>query len=572
MLNQTLTTKNIENIFPDNLFLIAGGREGSPSNTFEPSDAFIAKRLTKDNIAKVINRNNWIINTVYDVWTPETESTNYYVFNSNNDIIYVCVGNNPNGRVDQHGNYLSTQEPIHTNGVQTYSDGYSWLVLFKLDYTQDLFLTGSEIPIPNWSTTKNYNTLNLQYASDCSSGSTSFGACCLYYTKDTKDAFTGITHLAGDLTDITMFSTCYECSEFAKRLNKEKVFINGVTAGGITVDHTYLNPLCGATVAVKTLITDLTNNINYINSNSSANFQYNLINNQNTRGIVSASINLGNLKPSERRITKANPAVVVIDPEGAGADIQLLTTPISYGIYEIYGIRVNAPGSGYVFPSFYIDGYQSSSLNDLINLYIYPDNVFEDPTKMIPTTTTVVRCELLEDDIRSTIINNKLIKFALMTDPVEYATGTSAVYAEGDTSIYSMQSKVLARKTENYTVTPTSSFISTPPTLITPENGEIENMTKNSYKAYVSAIKNTDGKIFNGSVWIDGWELSVNDTPEAFTVNDEINIQGVSHTVISVETPVLDKNISYFSVTPTDIELSEISTNKSYSATIRVNT
>jgi len=574
MLNQTLTSKTLENSIPENVFLVAGGRDSSAPYVFDSSDAFIAKRISKDSIAKVIKRKDWIYGVVYEPWTSEIDSSkNYYALNTNNDVVYVCIKNNPNGRVDQTGVYLSTQEPTHSLGIQSYSDGYTWLALFKLDPTQALFLTSTEIPIPNFIINKRYSNLSSQYNLDCGSGVTAFGTCCLYYKNTFKDPFSGVTYTAGSLTDHTLFSTCYQCTDIAKKLNKQKVFISGVTAGGITGSHTINNPLCGATIAVETLITNLTNNLDYITTNSSSRFQYDLITNHETikRGILAATINLEDLTTTQKRITTSNPSIIVADPQGSGADIQLLTTQISHGVHEIYGIKVNNPGSGYVLPSFSIEGYSSSELNDVINLYVYPDNLFEEPTKIIPSISVVIRSELTEQEIRSTIINNRLTKLALITSPIDLTTEAENIYAEGDSTVYSMQTSVLAKAVDVAEMPgilpPTGT-----PIIVTPENAEIENVTKNSYKAYVSAIKNTDGKIYDGSFWVTGWELAVNDVSGAFAVNDEVLIQGITHTIISVTEPQLDREVEYFSVTSTNIELPEIPTNRSYSTVIRVNT
>ena len=576
MLNQTITSNNLENSLPENLFLVVGGREGSPQSTFDASDAFFAKRISKDSIARVINRIDWTENTIYEPWTNEitSENKNYYVLNPSNDIVYVCIKNNPKGRVDLSGSYLSTQAPTHTNGLQTYSDGYQWLALFKLDYTQSLFQTSKEIPIPYFGVYKKFNTLTAQYTENCTSGITTFGACCLYHKNAYKDPFSGLTYTAGQLTDLTIFSTCSECSDLAKNLDKQKVFLSGMTAFGITTSHESYNPLCPLSVEAETLETNLQSNLDYINANSTSKFQYDAILNHKSieNGILAATINLGDLPPIQRRIGTANPTVNIIDPSGSGAEVKLLTTPISTGVHEIYGIEVISPGSGYVFPSFYIEGYQSSSFNDLISIYTYPNKLFEDPSIMIPPTSFVVRSEIGDSEIRNTVINTSFTKLALAKAVKDITSDAEIIHAEANTNIYTLQSKVLAKKTDDDGGVSTTYFVPPSATLIVPTNGEIENITKNSYNAYVSSIKNTDGRIFDGTNWKEGWELAVNDVSEAFEVGDEILIDNVSHTVISVENPTINKEMSYFSVTPTNIQLSQIPLNRSYSAVIRVDT
>lgn len=574
MLNQTLLSKNIEKSFPENVFLILGGRENTPSEFFDSSDAFLAKRISKNNIVKVIKRVDWTNNQIYDTWNSDGDA--YYVFNPDNEIVYICIKNNPNGRVDQTGTHLSTQKPSHDTGLYTYSDGYQWLALFKVDYNSNIFLTNSEIPVPDFNLYSQFSTLNQEYSRDCSSGVTSFGACCLYYKEAFKEPFSGITYEAGAITDHTIFSTCYECTDIAEKLNKSKLFLIGVTASGITTDHVLANPLCPQSILVEDRLAYLQNNLNYITPNSSSRFEYNslLFYQDKTDGILTATIDLSNLTKEQKLVTKSNPKVIVVDPVGTGADIDLLTTRISHGVYEVYGIRVNTPGSNYTLPSFYIENNETSVLNDTIELYLYPSDLFETPTKIIPPSSTVVRTDILEDEIRNNIINTSFTKIALAYDIMDYDTQTANLYGKANSSVYSLQSKVVAKKTYNSEVIPESLVGGYTSILTVPDNGVIENVTKNSYEAYVSAIKNYNGLIYDeaNSVWRSGWELSVNDTRGSFEVNDEILIDGESHTVISVEEPVIEKKMEYYSVTPVNIQLPEVNTNKSYSIVIRVNT
>jgi len=576
MLNQTITSNNLENSLPENLFLIVGGRTDSPQTTFDGSDAFFAKRIPKTAIARVVKKTEWI-EGVYDVWTDEITSTDkkYYVLNTNNDTVYICIKNNPYGRVDLSGSYISTIAPNHTNGLQAYSDGYTWLALFKLDYTQPLFETNTEIPVPYFGVNKVHSTLTNQYQEDCPSGATTFGCCCLYYTTNYKDPFSGITYAAGSLTDQTIFSTCSECSDLSQILDKQKVFLSGITAGGITTSHQAYNPLCPSTVDVQTLQTTIKNNLDYINENSTNRFQYDAIVNHLPieRGILAATINLGDLPPVQRRINKANPLVNVVDPSGSGAEIQLITQPVSTGVYEITGIQVLNPGTNYTFPSFSIDGYESSSLNDTINVYVYPDKLFENPSIMIPSTSLVVKAEITDSEIRNTVINTGFTKVALAKNLIDTTSNTETKYAFGDSTIYKLQTKVLAKKTDDDGGISSTYFVQPEATLVVPEMGEIENITKNSYKAYVSSIKNTDGRIFDGINWKEGWELAVNDIIGSFSVNDELVIDGVSHTVISVEEPVVNKQkINYYSTTPVNIQLAPTPVNRTYSVVLKLDT
>ena len=61
----------------------------------------------------------------------------------------------------------------------------------------------------------------------------------------------------------------------------------------------------------------------------------------------------------------------------------------------------------------------------------------------------VVRAEITEEEIRNNIINDQITKLALMTTPVDAQTNMPKIYAEGDSSVYSLQSTVLAKRKDS---------------------------------------------------------------------------------------------------------------------------
>jgi hypothetical protein len=192
---------------------------------------------------------------------------------------------------------------------------------------------------------------------------------------------------------------------------------------------------------------------------------------------------------------------------------------------------------------------------------------------MIPASSLVIRAEIADSEIRSTVINSNFTKIAIAKSLIGISGDAEIIHAKADSSIYSMQSKVLAKKTDDDGGISSTYFVQPEPTLVVPETGEIENITKNSYKAYVSSIKNTDGRIFDGINWKEGWELAVNDIIGSFAINDEVIIDNISHTVILVENPIVNKQkIEYYSVTPTNIQLTQKPSNRSYSVVLRLDT
>jgi hypothetical protein len=575
MLNPNITTQTLQSSIPENLFLAIGGRANSESGVFDPSDNFLLKRIPKANASLIIPRKDWSTGEVYIPWKPNTTTDdNYYAWNSKNGILYVCLSNTPNNTVGESGAYLTTQEPTHTSGKQSYSDGYTWLALWQVDYTNDNFITPTTIPVPTFDVKGSYNSLTLQYATPCGSGYTSFGACCLYYKETVSDPFSGVTHAAGSLDDHTIFSSCYECTEIAKALNKESLFVSGVSAAGVTQNHTSGNPLCPSSITIKTLKDKLTDNINFLAPNSSNLFQLNAITNHesNERGIMSATINFGDIRPPQRRISTPNPRVVVVDPDATSeAVVYLKTMQVGTNSHEIYGIEVVSSGSGYTIPSFYIEGYETSVFNSLIELYMYPPALFENPTALIPPNKYLVQADITEQDIRDNIINTSFTKLALTTSAKDAITGTENTYADAESTVYSMQALAKVEKVNGEP--PLSPAL--PPELVAVElpSGFIVNQSTGKYEIYISGAQNADGRVFkSGTGWIEGYELQVNDIRGSLTVNDTVMVEGVTHTVFSVTEPELDKNVSYFSVKDIDIQLPDTTQNRAYSFIVSVNT
>ena len=141
------------------------------------------KKVTSDDVRRVIPRLNWQTGTIYDMYrnnysgkndyidenlTPQTKSTslyssNYYVVTSEFRV-YLCINNgsdpdNPNGK-------KSIAEPTHTNTAPQDagdgSDGYKWKYLYSISPSDIVkFVTTKYVPLPKkWGDATNENIKN----------------------------------------------------------------------------------------------------------------------------------------------------------------------------------------------------------------------------------------------------------------------------------------------------------------------------------------------------------------------------------------------------------------------------
>lgn len=129
---------------------IAWDSESSPDTPdVDPQDDRDA-RLALQSIKKIANftpavpRYTWTSGNSYDQWDdadPDLSTKQFYVYNSSNQSVYVCL---------KKGSSTSTTEPTSTgSGVPTAgADGYIWKFLYTIDATSsNKYLTTEYIPV-----------------------------------------------------------------------------------------------------------------------------------------------------------------------------------------------------------------------------------------------------------------------------------------------------------------------------------------------------------------------------------------------------------------------------------------
>lgn len=437
-----LSNKLLEDIELPELFLTLGGLPGqTPPESFNRiADPLVYRRIGQSEKALIANNNEWQSGKIYNAWGPDITS-NYYVYNTQNRIVYICTDNKPNNRIDEEAQ-ISTDIPSHAEPeIRTYDDGYSWIPYFKVDISQLNFLSQRDLPIPTLTKSTKFSSFSDKYNSLCGQGTTAFGCCCLYFKDNSVDEITSEVYSAGDLTNETIFSDCFECQKLADSLDREVTFLSGYTAGSITSSETGENPLCPATKTLNTLQEELTAEQYTIVPGSSREYALHLLNNfQNEKGILSARINLSGLTDAQKTVTSENPVVTLKDVTGTGASIRLLTEALGYNQFLVNGIELLSSGENYSeVTDWSLDG---TSIDDYIELVHFPENFYNDPTVLISGDRYRIICEVSSTQLAGVVNTGEITKIAILANPKFYASDAPAIYPSADVSFINAQTIV----------------------------------------------------------------------------------------------------------------------------------
>jgi len=444
MFNQLSTTAlNV----PKELFLVTGGISGNPQNEWNPlGDSFFTKRIPETQKHYIGAVSSWQTNIKYNYYTSSDYTV---VYNEDNQTVYLCLHNNADFRNDVEPG-LSTEIPSHSSGSQTYSDGYTWLPLFKVDFTEWEFIGPNEIPIPKLELEKDYNTFAEKYEPLCGTkGVTSFGCCCLYFKENSVDEITGEVYNKGDVTNETIFSDCYECQKLADALDREVTFLSGVTTGGINNSHPGENPLCPATKTILSLQESLEADKYNIVPGSSKDYQLFLLNNHNDLGIMAVSMDLTGFTDAQKTINYDNPVINIADPSGYGATVRIKTTPIGLSSHLIYGIELLTEGTGYGDLAV-VDNATTvitTKIKNAINVYNYHPDIYTNPQLYVKPKKLKASITVTDEEIRSVLPGLVLhTKFAIMADPYLTDSDAAANYTKNDESVQRLPTKVTIYK------------------------------------------------------------------------------------------------------------------------------
>lgn len=442
-----ITENIIQELSLPEFHLILGGLPGNqtPADSFNPvADGIVARRFSSTEKCLVTDNNEWQYGKIYNAWAPNITS-NYYVLNPQNLIVYLCTDNKVDNRED-YDPAISTEIPSHTTPtIETYTDGYSWIPLFKVDISQLEFLNSRDLPIPDLNSKDAFTTLASKYYSLCGvTGVTSFGCCCLYFKENAVDEITGEVYNSGDLTNETIFSDCFECQKLAENLDRDVLFLRGITANGVTGSgFSQENPLCPSTKTIQTLLETLNEQRYILPSGSSKEYALYLLNNfTNNKGIMSARIDLTGVTDGQKNISTTNPDLylTIKDRTGSGASIKMITEQVDGNTYKINGVDLISSGSGYTEVTDW--ELAGTTLDDNIKLVYFPDNFYNNPTSLVPPKRYSLKCQITSDELQTITLTESLTKIAVLQDPKFVATDATAVFADGDKSLRHLQTTV----------------------------------------------------------------------------------------------------------------------------------
>jgi hypothetical protein len=408
-----------------NYFVFLGGISGGTNTTVDETDISLLSRITKDEVATVVPRVNWTNGIEYTPYTvTETDVSKSYVLNTDNSMVYLCVGKNqPTGLIGNQA-YPSAVSPTHTVGAVTYSDGYMWQALYKVDQEVSNFLNSTVMPVNSLYDYRQDNlagTFATKYDSLCTSkGST--GSCFFYYNEASTDPVSGITYEKGDrvlgFPETNWFcSTCHETGEkFGYKsyhidvVNKQSE-IDRNPLDEVSQDYLngYLNP----------------NGKDYIQQ---GNFSYAT---ELNHSIFSLHLDVSNLSLNDRKVRTQNPTIVVLDARGFGATARITTYyDIVTNSFIANGIELLTVGQDYVNPQFRIDDAFNTNLQKAIKAVVIDPPYIADPSIILPTPRVSIVKKISNNDLSNTFATNQrvfskvgIVDNVLLSDNTNAATG-----------------------------------------------------------------------------------------------------------------------------------------------------
>lgn len=375
-----------------NFFVFLGGVSGGTAS-IDSSDISILTRITKDEISIVVPRINWKANSIYEPYYFGSSGINSYCYNNVTDMVYVCVGKNqPSGLIGDV-DHPSTVSPTHIVGKQTYSDGYSWMALYKIDLYLSGFLTETELPvnslydytsdITSTSYVSKYNTL-------CGDAGNT-GNCYFYYNQDTKDPITSEIFLKGQQVQGIGIENwiCASCHSVGEALNYKTIHL-----GNNSVQSKI----------IRNAIDELESKINQNSIDVNDRFYTHYLNYKYEKdlngGIINLQLDVTNLSIEDRIVKVSEPVVKVLDPLGDGAIVTLSTYyDIRRNAFIANGINLKSTGSNYVNPLFSIKDALSNKLENNIKSII--SFGIEHPSSFLPNTRVSIIKKITNVDLET---------------------------------------------------------------------------------------------------------------------------------------------------------------------------
>lgn len=403
-----------------NFFVYLGGISGGLDQTDE-TDISIISRVTKNDVNLITDRINWTSGVEYEPYYVGSSGLKTYVYNRITDMVYLCVGKNQPTGVVGDKQYLSSVQPTHIVGTQTYSDGYVWMALYKMDLFLSKFLTETELPINNlydYTTENNSGSYTTKYNSLCGDAGKT-GSCYFYYNEDTKDPVNSTIYYKGDrVLGIGEENwICSVCHSTGSLLNYKTVHIDN----SLSQSEIIRNPLDELISKINTNSIDFNDRyyIHYLN------YDFYKANN---RSIVSLHLDFSALSIEDRIVTAEKPEITILDPLGLEATANIETYyDIRRNAFIANGITLKTAGKDYINPSFSVPSSISSNLTNAIKAVILPD--IANPSSFLPNVKVSILKQVSSTDITLSGSNQEffnkvgIIKDVKTTDNVKVTEG-----------------------------------------------------------------------------------------------------------------------------------------------------
>jgi hypothetical protein len=552
-------TANVTKKEMTNFFVFLGGISGG-SNLVDETDISYVSRITKDEVSTVVPRVNWSYGTNFEPYYLTSTSSSTYCYNDVTDIVYLCVGKNqPTGLLGETA-FPSTESPTHENGVQTYTDGYSWLAMYRIDFELSKFLTESFMPVSNindyTTSIENGSTLLSKYNSLCPGGADDQGSCYFYYVTKTKEPVTDAGYEIYENGDQitkgipTVDWECWACHEVGEKLGYKSAFYSN--NGNSTVNRNSVDELESSILSDKLDVNDRFY-IQYKN--------YEYVQNLNN-GIQSLQLDVSSLSIEDRICSVASPEVIVLDALGFEATANIETYyDIRRNVFIANGITLKTPGQNYINPSFKVT-QGTTNLENAIKAVVLPDII--DPSTFLPNprisvVKTVSSSDLTETQTEQTIFSKigivKNIKTLENLNPTDDTTLNKSIKARTTTKItLSPVSGSLPSSLENEKEIYVNNKDSTTVTIKSSTDS-----TRNSldYGSKLTAYKEnytSGGSAINAILEIAGVDELAQ---EVLQPKSKMSINSVEYTITNVNTPnyKLD-NVNYVTTRslPTNIK------------------
>ena len=499
-------------------------------------DTVFTKKISKNDVIGIVPNVEWKSGNAYIPWSSNgLNSGAYYAWNKSNGIVYLCIQNNDFARTDLSNRISSTFAPTHEFGIQKYSDGYSWLPIYRITADYLRFVKNNWIPVVSFEDFEE-ETFTSQYLAADSFCDNDFGAtgyCGLYFKQNIEVPTSGISfdnYVQGEL--YTSFAT--ECSEcyflFKDNYEFQSRFFNsqGDVDSSIIIYDKYSQ--------IQSLI-----NQNLIAPSSAFYALYTIAENGPDDGaIISASIDLSGFSGSNLIALESNPELIISSFTGTGAAIRFKTITSISGTQIINGIEVVSNGSGYkdITLDFDENKLSNSAIKDLllstisVNIDII-DGLNVDPYDVLDVKNVMVDARIDTEEIQQQNITlpESINFYGLISNPLEETDTGDFVVSGSKLSPYTSEVKTAISKIRiinEFTIPEDPPTLTPVPGTSNPKNSSNQSVASTNvlavgdYEVYAVTTPEGDIATYNTSVLdVIGLDYANLETMTTFTDADD---------------------------------------------------